>query len=82
MQDIKFTGQRIWPCYDYPQIAVWIGENLHDEFGFPDKANQSAEPGTGWTPAELNQIPYNNVVDCALTTLGCVEWEIGCSGVL
>jgi hypothetical protein len=52
-----------------------VGENLQDVFGFPDKADQRAEPGTGWTPAELNHILHEHVVDSALTTFSCVEWE-------
>ncbi len=43
--------------------------------GFPDKADQRAEPGSGWTPAELNHILAAHVVDSAVTTFGCVEWE-------
>ena len=57
------------------KLAEWIGENLQDRLGFPDKADQRAEPGTGWTPAELNHILHAHVVDGALTTFGCVEWE-------
>jgi hypothetical protein len=38
------------------KLAEWIGENLQDVLGFPDKADQRAEPGSGWTPAELNHI--------------------------
>jgi hypothetical protein len=38
-------------------------------------ADQRAEPGTGWTPAELNHILNAHVVDGALTTFGCVECE-------
>ncbi len=43
--------------------------------GFPDKADQRAEPGTGWTPAELNHILHEHVVDGTLTTFEYVEWE-------
>jgi hypothetical protein len=59
------------------KMAEWMGENMQDQprLGFPDKADQRAEPGTGWTPAELNNILTAHVVDCALTTFGCVEWE-------
>ena len=39
------------------KLAEWIGENLQDELGFPDKADQRAEPGSGWTPAELKNSP-------------------------
>ncbi len=59
------------------KLAEWIRENLQEEFGSPDKADQRAEPGTGWTPAELNHILNAHVllVDGALSTFGCVEWE-------
>ena len=57
------------------KLAEWIGENLQEELGFPDKADTRAEPGTGWTPAELNHILQTHVVNGALTTFGCVEWE-------
>ncbi len=43
--------------------------------GFPDNSDQRAEPGTGLTTAELNHILHEHVVDGALTTFGCVEWE-------
>jgi hypothetical protein len=55
------------------KLAEWIGENLQDVLGFPDKADQRAEPGSGWTPAELNHILTAHVVDGAVTTFGCVE---------
>jgi hypothetical protein len=56
---------------------------LHDELGFPDKADWRAEPGSGWTPAELHHILQSHVVDGALTTFGCVEWESElCRGVV
>jgi hypothetical protein len=65
------------------KLAEWIGENLQDELGFPDKADQRAEPGSGWTPAELNHILQSHVVDGTLTTFGCVEWESElCRGVM
>ncbi len=62
-------------CWLPTKLAEWIGENLQDVLGFPDKADQRAEPGTGWTPAEPNHILHEHVVDGALTTFGCVEWE-------
>ena len=65
------------------KLAEWIGENLQDEMGFSDKADQRAVPGTGWTPAELNHILQAHVVDGALTTFGCVDWESDlCRGVM
>ena len=57
------------------KLAEWIGESLQDELGFPDKADQRAEPGSDWTPAELNHILQYHVVDGALSTFGCVDWE-------
>ena len=57
------------------KLAEWIGENMQEELGFPDKADKRAEPGTGWTPAELNSILHDHVVAGELTTFGCVEWE-------
>jgi hypothetical protein len=57
------------------KLAEWIGENLQDEMGFPDKADKKAPPGTGCTPAELNHILQAHFVDGSLTTFGCVEWE-------
>ena len=57
------------------KLAGWIGENLQEELGFPDKADKRAQPGAGWTPAEFNHILQDHVVDGALTTFGCVEWE-------
>ncbi len=62
-------------CWLPTKLAEWIGENLQDELGFPYKADQRAEPGTGWTPAELNHILQSHVVDGALSAFGCVEWE-------
>ncbi len=57
------------------KLAEWIGENLQDEVGFPDKADRLSEPGSGWIPADLNHILQAHVVDGALTSFGCVEWE-------
>jgi hypothetical protein len=35
---------------------------MQDTLGFPDKADQRAEPGTGWTPAVLHHVLYAHVV--------------------
>ena len=56
-------------------LAEWIGENLQEALGFPDKGDVRAGPGSGWTAAELNHILQAHVVDGTLTTFGCVEWE-------
>ncbi len=57
------------------KLAEWIGENLQEELGFPDKADKRAEAGTGWTAAELNSILHSHVMNGELTSFGCVEWE-------
>ena len=59
------------------KLAEWIGENPQEAFGFPDKGDVRAGPGSGWTAAELNHILQAHVasVDGTLTTFGCVEWE-------
>jgi hypothetical protein len=56
-------------------LAEWIGDNLQEELGLPDKANKRAQPGTGWIPAKLNSTLHDHVVAGELTTLGCVEWQ-------
>ena len=66
-------------CWLPTKLAEWIGENLQEELGFPDKADKRAEPGTGWTAAELNGILHNHVVNGILTSFGCVEWSPTCS---
>ncbi len=57
------------------KLAEWIGENLQEALGFPDKGDHDvrADPGSGWTAAELNHILQAHVVDGTLTTFGCVE---------
>ncbi len=35
---------------------------MQDTLGFPDKADQRAKPGTGWTPAVLNHVLHAHVV--------------------
>ncbi len=76
---ITYTGLLILSCVGCQvvptKLTEWIGKNLQDELGFSYKADQRAEPGTGWTPAELNHVLQSHVVDGALSTFGCVEWE-------
>jgi hypothetical protein len=50
-------------CWLPLKLAEWIGENLQDELGFPDKADRRSEPGSCWTPAELNDILQAHVVE-------------------
>jgi hypothetical protein len=56
-------------------LAEWIGENLQEELGFPNKSDKRSQPGFGWTPAELNHILHEHVVSGELITFGCVEWQ-------
>ncbi len=49
-------------CWLPTKLAEWIGENMQEELGFPDKADKRAQLGTGWTPAELNSILHDHVV--------------------
>jgi hypothetical protein len=56
-------------------LAEWIGENMQEELGFPDKADKRAQPGSSWTPAELNRILDEHVVSGELITFGCVELQ-------
>ncbi len=74
---LEYVYQTAHPmlCWLPTKLAEWIGENLQEELGFPDKADKRAEPGTGWTAAELNSILHNYVVKGELTSFGCVEWE-------
>jgi hypothetical protein len=78
-QWLEYSYRKAHPALRWlpTKLAEWIGENLQDQLGFqvPDKADQRAAPGSGWTPAELNHILNAYVVDRTLTTFGCVEWE-------
>ncbi len=44
------------------KLAEWIGENLQEVLGSPDKGDARASPGSGWTAAELNHILQAHVV--------------------
>ena len=56
------------------KLAEWIGENMQDELGFPDKKDQRK-----WSVSELNGILRTHVVCdrncCLLHTFGWLEWE-------
>jgi hypothetical protein len=56
------------------KLAEWIGENMQDELGFPDKRDPNK-----WSVSELNDILRKHLVrdrkGCSLRTFGCVEWE-------
>ena len=50
-------------CWLPIKLAEWIRKNLQEELGFPDKADKRAEPGTGWTAADLNSILHSHVMN-------------------
>ena len=56
------------------KIAEWIGENMQDKLGFPDKKDPNK-----WSVSELNDILKTHVVcdrnGCSLQMFGCLEWE-------
>ena len=47
-------------------LAEWIGKSMQDVLVFPNKADKRAQLGSGWTPAELNSILQNHVVNCTI----------------
>ncbi len=73
LEHVYRTGHPVL-CWLLTKLAEWIGENLQEALGFPDKADKRTHPCTGWTPDELNHILQDHFVDGALI-LGCVEWE-------
>ena len=73
---LQYAYRKDHPVLQYlpTKLAEWIGENMQDELGFPDKRDPNK-----WTVSELNDILSNHVVrnrnGCSLRTLGCLEWE-------
>ena len=54
------------------KLAEWIGLNLGDELGIPQKQ------GSLWTASELNAIITGNLIGGDhghLQTFGCIQWE-------
>ena len=74
--ELEYAYRKHHPCLQWlpTKLAEYIGENLQDELGFPDKLD-----ATKWSVAELNSILQTHVVCgrdcCALHTFGCLEWE-------
>ena len=56
------------------KLAEWIGENMQDDLGFPDKRDSNK-----WSVSDLNNILQTHVVTdrngCSLHAFGCLEWE-------
>ncbi len=72
---VRVPPQTGWNIFTGTKPAEWIGENLQEALGFPDKGNVRVGRGSGWTAAELNHILQAHVVDGTLTSFGCVQWE-------
>ena len=77
--ELEYTYHKHHLCLQWlssvsTKLAEYIGENLQDELGFPDKLDAAK-----WSVAELNSILHTHVVrgrdGCALHTFGCLEWE-------
>ena len=60
------------------KLAEWIGENLQDALGFPDKGDVRAGPGCGWTAAELNHILQAARCGWYLDNVRTVSWRNAC----
>ncbi len=62
---LEYVYQTAYPALRWltTKLAEWIGGNLQDELEFPDKADRRSEPGSCWTPAELNHFLQAHVVD-------------------
>ena len=73
---LEYAYRKHHPVLQYlpTKLAEWIGENMQDELGFPDKQDPDK-----WRVSELNNILQKHVVPdrngCALHTFGCLEWE-------
>ena len=73
---LEYAYRKHHPVLEYlpTKLAEWIGENMQDELGFPDKQDPDK-----WGVSELNNILQKHVVPdrngCALHTFGCLEWE-------
>ena len=73
---LESAYRKLHPVLQYlpTKLAEWIGENLQDELGFPDKQDPAK-----WSISELNDILHRHVVPdingCALHTFGCLELE-------
>ena len=74
--ELEYAYSKHHQCLQWlpTKLAEYIGENLHDELGFPDKLDTAK-----WSVAELNSILHTHVVcgrdGCALHKFGCLEWE-------
>ena len=73
---LEYAYRKSHPALQFlpTKLAEWIGENMQDELGFPDKRDPNK-----WSVSELNDILRKHLVrdrkGCSLRTFGCVEWE-------
>jgi hypothetical protein len=73
---LEYAYRKHHPVLQYlpTKLAEWIGENMQDELGFPDKSDPNK-----WSVSELNDLLKTHVVcnknGCSLETFGCLEWE-------
>ena len=73
---LEYAYRKHHPILQYlpTKLAEWIGENMQDELGFPDKKDPRK-----WSVSELNDILKTHVVcnksGCSLQSFGCLEWE-------
>jgi hypothetical protein len=73
---LEYAYSKHHPVLQYlpMKLAEWIGENMQEELGFPDR-----EDPRKWSVSELNNILHRHVVSdrncCALHTFGRLEWE-------
>ena len=73
---LEYAFRKHRPVLQYlpTKLAEWVGENMQDELGFPDKKDTKK-----WSVSELNNILRTYVVCdrnvCSLQTFRCLEWE-------
>ena len=73
---LEYLYRKHHPVLQYlpTRVDEWIGENMQDDLGFPDKKDPNK-----WSVSELNNILQTHVVTdrncCSLHTFGCLELE-------
>ena len=81
---LEYAYRKHHPVLQYlpTKLAEWIGENMQDKLGFPEKRDPNK--WSHWSVSELNTILQTHVATlvsdrngCSfkLQTFGCLEWE-------